>query len=362
MEKTIREIVNQTDFFLQRLGPEKIISVYIGGGTPSILPKSVLKALLQKINTLVSSKPAEFTVEANPESFDEEFISLCAEHGVTRLSVGIQTCSKQLRATLGRRGDVERIQHVLGLIKNKWLGDLNCDLLCGIPGQTLQDVQRDLKTVLALNIAHIALYTLTLEPGTVLHRQHENGLLPWPDHNVQDSLWLYARDLLVKNGYSHYEISNFSLPGKGCLHNIRYWLLKPYIGVGPGAVSTVPAEGGKIVRLSNPLHLPGFLRGTAKSWSMEVELLTQRDIFFEHLMLGFRLKKGIPKRLFHKRFGGELPELIPGLWKEWSERGFIKQSTTAYCLTLRGRLILNRMLTELTQYKIDMSGIKINWP
>jgi len=223
-------------------------------------------------------------------------------------------------------------------------------------------MQKDLKTVLALNPAHISLYTLTLEQGTILYQQWEDGLLPWPDRGVQDELWLQARDLLVKNGYIHYEISNFALPGKECLHNVRYWLLKPYVGMGPSAVSTVPAQGGRVVRLSNPQNIPRFLKGADSYWGMQVESIKQKEFLFEHLMLGFRLKNGIPKALFHKRFGKELSELIPELWSSWSERGFIKQSTAAYCLTLRGRLILNQLLSELAEYQVDMSGIKIQWP
>jgi len=362
IKKVITEIANQTDFYLGRIRPEKIASVYIGGGTPSSLPKSSFKLLLQKINLLCPAKVLEFTVEANPESLDEEFLSLCKEYGVTRLSVGIQTSSSRLRATLGRRGDVSNLHRVFGLIKDKWCGDVNYDLLCGIPGETLSDMQKDLKTVLALNPAHISLYTLTLEQGTILYQQWEDGLLPWPDRGVQDELWLQARDLLVKNGYINYEISNFALPGKECLHNVRYWLLKPYVGMGPSAVSTVPAQGGRIARLSNPQHIPRYLKGADSYWCMEVESIKQKEFLFEHLMLGFRLKNGIPKALFHKRFGKELSELIPELWRSWSERGFIKESTASYCLTLRGRLILNQLLSELSQYEIDMSGIKIQWP
>jgi oxygen-independent coproporphyrinogen-3 oxidase len=362
IKKVITEIVNQIRYFLRQTGTEKIASVYMGGGTPSCLEKSVLTVLLQKIKTLNPGRAAEFTVEANPESMDEGFLSLCSEYGVTRLSVGIQSLCSRLRATLGRRGDSKSMERAFALLTDIWRGELNCDLMCGIPGQSWSDIQSDLEHIVSLHPDHISLYTLTLERGTDLFRQQEKGMLTWPDRDVQDAQWLKARALLVKNGYSHYEISNFALPGKECRHNMRYWLLEPYVGVGPAAVSTLPGRKESVLRLSNPSHINGFLKGVRSFWNMETESICGKDFLFEQLMLGFRLKNGIPKALFRKRFGKRLPEIIPSLWNTWCERGYVRQAADAYCLTLRGRLVLNRLLGELAQYQVDMTGIRIRWP
>jgi oxygen-independent coproporphyrinogen-3 oxidase len=362
VRNVIQETVRQTAFFLERLGPRTLVSVYIGGGTPSSLEPALWRLLLQELYSLGAANAAEYTVEANPESLDEEFLSSCTRFGVTRLSVGIQSFRTALLQGIGRNVSMKSIGRALDLIHRDWAGDLNLDLLSGLPGQSARVMSQDIREVLGLRPAHISCYTLTLEEGTRLYEQAGEGRVRLPRPGLRDSLWLASRRHITTAGYSHYEISNFALRGKECIHNLGYWLLQPYVGAGPGAVSTLPVEGGGAARFSNPRNLNSFLRGRDLFWGAGREDLTPAQLFFEQLMLGFRLKDGIPASLFPKRFGRPLPEIIPGLWKSWRERGFVRRSSSCHALTLRARLILNRLLRELAGEDITTAGIRLTWP
>jgi oxygen-independent coproporphyrinogen-3 oxidase len=361
IRKVIEETVAQAQFFIDLIQPKNLTTIYIGGGTPSCLPRPILRFLLNEINALKPNKPLEYTIEANPETIDEEFLFLCQEFGITRFSIGIQTFDPDLRKTLGRGGERGRICGVLDWLTAKWPGDLNMDLMAGIPGQNYRDIKEDVKILLAYSPAHVSFYTLSLEPNTKLHRQVRNGLLRWPDEGLRDELWLRGRALLVNGGYSHYEISNFSHPGKNCLHNLCYWLLKPYLGIGPSAVSTLSTHNGKVIRLTNPRHLQKFLLGKDSCWGISQEIINPDKVFFEQLMLGLRLQSGIPCALFLKRFKRRLPMIIPSVWASWQKRKLLKNNKQAYALTLQGRLILNTLLRELLEHEKEYENITFDF-
>lgn len=364
--RTIREVIDetvrQTAYFLERLGPKTLTSVYLGGGTPSSLNAVLWRLLLKELHSLGAVAAPEFTVEANPESLNEEFLAVCAEFGVTRLSVGIQSFRTELLKGIGRSVSVKNIRRALDLIGRNWPGDLNLDLLAGLPGQSARIMALDIREVVDLRPAHISCYTLTLERGTRLYEQVREGRVRLPRPDLRDELWLASRKKITAAGYSHYEISNFALPGRECIHNMGYWLLEPYLGSGPSAVSTLPTEDGSVVRIFNPRDLNAYMGGRNARWGVHWEVLTPAQLFFEQLMLGFRLKAGIPASLFSGRFGRPLPEIIPRLWRSWQARGFVQKRSASYALTLRARLILNRLLGELAQEDLSGAGIRLDWP
>ncbi|HUV08637.1 MAG TPA: hypothetical protein VMX75_12960, partial [Spirochaetia bacterium] len=147
----------------------------------------------------------------------------------------------------------------------------------------------------------------------------------------------------------NYEISNFAKPGGECLHNLGYWNMEPYLGIGPGAVSTLPGKGGTVLRLSNPPHIDTFLEGRQHTWGMKVTPLSRGEFLFENLMMGFRLSKGIRQVTFRKRFESDLAQALGGLWSEWTARGLVLKRPGRYALSRRGRMILNRLLLEIQE-------------
>jgi oxygen-independent coproporphyrinogen-3 oxidase len=279
------------------------------------------------------------------------------------------------------------------MLRARWSRDLSLDFIAGIPGQSAADVRADLSVLDILPASHASLYSLTLEPGTGLFEQVQQGGIAMNEPERDEELWFAGKDELEQRGFENYEISNFCLPGKASKHNLRYWNLEPYLGVGPGAVSTLPAQyvrevfeaHGKAVsglgehavcRLSNPESVEGFLAGREKAWGMEVEGIQPRDFLVENLMMGLRLAAGIPADRLERRFGRSFEELFPGLWQRWVERGLAQPaehpvvSHSRLRLSEPGRLILNSLMAEVADRVRDpalgalaaLPALEVRWP
>jgi oxygen-independent coproporphyrinogen-3 oxidase len=325
--------------------------VYVGGGTPSLLPARSLERLLAGIRAF-APEPAEWTVEANPESLTTGFLEICARQGADRLSLGVQSTRDRLLQVLGRPGDEADNRMALRRIHSSWSGRLNLDFLVGVPGQTRADLFRDLRQAREARAGHVSLYALTPPPGTALAEAVQE--------DARDELWLAGVEQLEAQGYRNYEVANFARPGQECRHNLRYWRLEPYLGVGPGAVSTLPGAGGEVFRLYHPEDIPAYLAGNP--WGLRRETIRPKEFLLETLMMGFRLRSGIGAEEFSRRFGRPLPELLPGLWREWGQRGYLREDSTAYAFTDQGRLFLNRRLLEAQEALGEAEEPAVRWP
>ena len=344
MEHVLAETTAQLENFREWLEPSRIHTIYVGGGTPSILPDALLRRLFSAIRSFtdgLTEESLEWTVEANPESLDEEFLQTCTEFGVTRVSLGLQSMQEHLLRSLGRPGDAVANRKALRLLAARWDRRVNLDLLAGIPGQDLALLRNDLNQAIDQRPGHISFYALTPIADTSLESQI--------DPELQEQLWLAGYQQLEESGYRNYEISNFARPGEECRHNLRYWRLQPYLGVGPGAVSTLPGREGEVYRLSNPEELDPFLTGRGGLWGIQAERISPKDFLFETLMMGLRLREGLSRECFRLRFGESLEAMIPGLWPQWQDRGLVAATSSHYALNAQGRLILDRLLLELGQ-------------
>jgi len=258
-KKVIREILKQAEHYLQTMNKASIKSIFIGGGTPSLLKAEYLSLLLGGINRLLGGRnrdqrAVEWTIEANPESLNKEFLQICAANNVNRLSIGMQSFDDDLLNKLGRPGRSKDNLRALDLVEKHWSGRVSIDLLAGIPGQKAEHLVEELNRLCSLSfIKHISLYTLTPLEGTLLDKQVND--------QDQEEVWLQGSAALRSRGFNNYEIANFSLPGEESLHNLRYWHLEPYLGLGPAAVSTLPGEQGDALRLFNPEDVNLYLAG-----------------------------------------------------------------------------------------------------
>ena len=241
--------VEQIRYFSEKYSFRTIDTVYIGGGTPTSLPPSLLEKLVYSITDLTGDEIKEFSIEINPETVDEELLIFLEDSPITRLSIGIQSFNDKHLKILGRNCTSGKGKHALDLLKNTEK-DINIDLISSIPGQTLQESINDINEAFSFSPSHISLYSLTIEENTPIAEKINSK-------DIDDEVWIKASEYLKSSGFDHYEISNFSLPGKQCLHNLNYWNMNPYIGCGPAAVSTVIINNTPF-RLYNTVNIPPF--------------------------------------------------------------------------------------------------------
>ena len=313
---------------LRRFAVERVPSVYIGGGTPSVLGAVRAGRLLSGLSVLLSGlggQPREFTVEANPESADADFLKALREGGVNRISLGIQTFYEPSRRAVRRIGEAALLEERLALVSRYFPGAFSADLIAGLPFQTKAILLSDIARLLACRPAHVSLYSLTLERETALGQQarrYGRAALSLPEPDQADALWLSGRDALEQAGYAQYEVSSFAPPENRCIHNIRYWRMKSWLAAGPSASGTIiNDETGTGSRYTWPPDINACLDAGGPS-SGTVEKLDRNTLLKESLLMGFRYRGGPDEVLFRRRFGRDIPGFIPQTVNRWRERGF----------------------------------------
>jgi oxygen-independent coproporphyrinogen-3 oxidase len=317
-------------------------TVYIGGGTPSLLAPEEITTLCENINL---APGGEWTIEANPEDIRPQWLSACETGGVNRLSLGIQCLEDAVLERIGRRGSRKQSLEALRLIRDRWKGELSLDLISGLPGQDSSTLISDIETLDSFSPNHISLYALTLEEGTPLARwAHTPAMgIHIPDEDESADIWIAGRDALEQRGYEQYEVSNFARRGFESKHNLVYWRMGNWVGCGPGASGTV-WEGDRSQRRTNPANLGAWLQdplGVA-----EREELSREDTIRENILMGMRLREGLHRPFFTGRFGIDVVHLIPKTIEKWTHRGDLVVEPVRIFLTREGLLYLNSFLQD----------------
>lgn len=278
----------------------QIRTVYVGGGTPSLAGERLVK-LARRVS--IWCKPHEFTCEANPESLTAELATALAEAGVTRISLGVQTLDNTELALIGRIHDAERALEAIATVKDVGL-DVSCDLMCGLPGQTMASWQHTLDGVLAAAPHHVSVYPLTLEEGTPLYRMACRDESLEPDEDFQAACMDVARERLSSAGYHPYEVASYALDGHECAHNIAYWTGQGYLGLGRSAAGMLDAEdfdrlAGLFpdVPARGDAHRVRLVQRDDDATAFEAEYLTRREAAAEDLMLACRMTRGVASDL-----------------------------------------------------------------
>lgn len=279
-------------------------SVFLGGGTPTLLGSDRLSRILQAVGSRIGiDEGAEVTVEANPETVDARYFEALAEAGVNRVSIGVQSLAPHVLAGLGRTHPAERALEAIAEAQSVGGLEVNADLIYGSPWERPQDWERTLEGVVALDVDHISAYALTIEEATPLATLVRTGRVADVDPDTQADRHAVAEETLGAAGYLRYEVSNWSRPGRASAHNVCYWSAGNYLGLGAGAHGHLDGR-----RYWN-LRLPRDFITAAETGDVEMGFEIVDDRASEALMLGLRLSTGIDMRAFERRFGSEsLPQ------------------------------------------------------
>jgi oxygen-independent coproporphyrinogen-3 oxidase len=346
LERFVEVTLEEGKRLFERLRPESIPTLYIGGGTPSVLGAAGTGRLLAGLRELIAAfapPPVEITVEANPESADEAFLAAARSGGVTRLSLGVQTFHGPSRSAVRRTGGAAAAGR-LALAAGYFPGALSVDLISGLPFQDEKVLFDDIDAVLGYAPAHVSLYALTLDAEREL-------AAPLPPGDEADRLWLCGRDALEKAGYGQYEVSNFCLEGKESRHNIRYWRMLNWLALGPAASATIiNDETGSGFRYTIPPDVERWLEAGGCGFSEDsgykplIEELDKVSLIKETILMGFRYTEGPDEDLFRLRFGRNVEDCIPKTIAAWRSRGLFRKDKCA--LTKSGIVLLNPFLIE----------------
>lgn len=312
-------------------------TVYVGGGTPTLLPISCFFELFRALRETVELSPAcEITCECNPATADEKKLTALRHAGINRLSVGLQSADDSELRQLGRVHSAADFETVFLDARRSGFDNISVDLMYGIPSQTAESWRHTLDYVLSLRPEHLSAYGLKIEPRTRFDRWKER--LPLPDEEEEFAMYRQCGERLRKEGYHRYEISNFARDGKESRHNLKYWLGEEYLGFGVAAYSCFGGE-----RFGNSRDLTAFLRGA--DLTEERETLTDVDRYNEYVMLRMRLERGIDGEDFRRRFGDDLRERLPHV-KEWLNEGLLQWDGRRLSFTDRGFFVSNAILSE----------------
>ena len=338
----IDALVRDLEFELPRIWGRRIISVFIGGGTPSLLSAMGVKRLASVLNSYLNLSPGiEITLEANPGTAEAGRFSAYREAGINRLSIGIQSFDDEKLEALGRIHSAVEARRAIDMAQKAGFNNINIDLMYGLPGQSAAAAQDDLETATACGATHISRYQLTLEPNTVFYKT--------PPHlPAEDECWTIQMEgdlLLRERGYAQYEISAYAKDGRCCTHNLNYWEFGDYLGIGAGAHGKLTdPETGSITRYSrHRLPFQYMRRAGGGNVIVREQKLTQEDLVLEFMMNTMRLTDGIPVRLFRERTGLPLSEAGYGL-QAAEQRGLIARDTHKLGATELGRRYLNDLL------------------
>ncbi len=319
---------------------EIIDSIFIGGGTPTVFSAIQLSRLLQGLKTTFNiTDDAEFTIESNPKTLDNEKLDVLKNAGVNRISIGVQSfCDEELTA-IGRIHSSSDAIKTAEMINKTKSFNLNVDLMLALPRQTEKSLMNTLKTAISLNPSHLSCYSLIIEEGTPLYDDYKSGRFEYPDDDFDRKMYRMTVDYLHEHGYNRYEISNFSKKGHECRHNLKYWNCDEYIGIGVAAHSYI----GNI-RSFNTSDLTQYLKGSFHE--ADKTILSDSDKISEYIIMRLRLSEGVSENEFYKRFNKRFPNMFTGQINKLIGAGLMEKSNGFYRLTDYGIDLSNTAMCE----------------
>jgi putative oxygen-independent coproporphyrinogen III oxidase len=342
VDEYLKAMENEMKRTVEAFPTDRLDTLFVGGGTPTVLEMKQLDFFLQSIykHFRFSIHEVEFTFEANPNELSKEKLQLLKEAGVNRLSFGVQTFDDSLLKAIGRTHRYEDVMKTIALAKEIGFENISIDLMYGLPQQTLAQFQTDLEIAFSLDIQHISAYSLIIEPKTIFYNLMRKGKLPLPTEEEEAQMYEEAMRQMEINGYRQYEISNYARPSFESRHNLTYWNNEEYYGIGAGAHSYV---GG--VRRANVKPINKYIETVQETGFpyLEVHHVTVSEQMEEEMFLGLRKTEGVSKQRFLEKFGMSVHDVFGRAIAAEKQKGLLEETQTHIRLTHQGKLLGNEV-------------------
>lgn len=344
IDKYINALLVEAVLRKNELNSETLTTVYLGGGTPSLLSITQLSKIVNGLKKVFDfSEVEEFTIEVNPDDVTAYYIQQAKSLGINRVSMGVQSFNDVDLRFINRRHTAKQATDAIHIIKKAGIDNISIDLIYGIPGQNIEIWKNNVDTAISLSVQHISAYTLMYEEGTRLSVMRSLGKITEVDDDVVAAMYDYLVAQLKSNGYTHYEISNFALPGFHSRHNSSYWNLTPYLGLGVAAHSF---DG--TVRRFNPSNLKKYLDALGEGkLCVEVENITQAERYDEYVMLRLRTADGIDADELMHRFGEEYYQFFIEKTKPLVSEGYLINENGRYYIPENHIMISDNITCDL---------------
>jgi len=338
-ERYIKALITDLETELPRIWGRQVHSIFIGGGTPSLLSPTGMNDLLSAIRARVNLEPgAEITMEANPGSVEADKFAAFAKSGINRVSLGIQSFQDEQLKALGRIHNGEEAKQAIAIAVENFKS-VNIDLMYGLPNQSLAAAKADIEIALSFKTPHLSLYNLTLEPNTYF----ANFPPKLPSEDEIDAIFEQNLELLTAAGYKRYEVSAYAKKDQECKHNLNYWRFGDYIGIGAGAHGKISFPD-KVTRQVRERHPETYMQAMESKGNALIESreVSAKDLPFEFMLNTLRLTDGVETKTFSERTGLPLHVISKGL-EEASKKGLLDDNPTALKATALGLRYLNNL-------------------
>lgn len=321
----------------------EINTIFIGGGTPSVLEVNELECLLKEVAKLNMAKDIEYSMECNPGNLTEEKLEVMKKYGVNRISMGLQAKQDNLLKGLGRIHNYKTFKENFLLAKKVGFNNINVDLMFGLPNQSLNEWEETLKEIISLEPAHISAYSLIIEEGTAFYNLYENDKLKLPTEEEERKMYHLAKRILEENGFNQYEISNYAKEGKECRHNLAYWNMDNWIGVGSAAASYI---NGK--RIKNISSVEEYINSIKDKGEAVEEIInnSKNDNMEEFMFMGLRKINGIYENEFKNRFSMNINDVYGEILNKYIGEGLLIRESGRIFLSEKGIEISNVIMAD----------------